>query len=326
MDDGTCLLAETNYSQDMANIKMQAYPRGDDYLADDKLFPRPKHKIGAGELSGAITRAFERSFKDKQGNKTELAQSPEELVELCLRHLKERSDPILSPYFLSQCEIEEIFELDAVSHEMQRHRMRIGVFYQYLLIELMRLRLKNVSDGKREGDAEAEVDTPGYAKGLRLFISVKKSSDTVGGQDVGGMIRRLESMALEDKNLTRPYLCVVCFATPQRGIIVSYEKGRTVRRNRDGHPYSPNCEVWSPGFVFPYVCGLDAEDVYHAALQIVGKFLPFHSLKLRKECGKMIAAELKKLKLVNAETGRLDPLKFQQFVTQRKEADEFDEF
>jgi hypothetical protein len=72
LDDWACLPAETNYSQGMANIKMQAYPRGDDYLADDKLFPRPKHKIGAGELSGAITRAFERSFKDKQGNKTEL--------------------------------------------------------------------------------------------------------------------------------------------------------------------------------------------------------------------------------------------------------------
>jgi hypothetical protein len=141
----------------------------------------------------------------------------------------------------------------------------------------------------------------------------------VGGQDVGGVIRRLETMALEDKNLTRPYLCVVCFATPQRGIILPYKKGRTVRRNRDGHPYSPNCEVWSPGFVFPYVCGLDAEDVYHAALQKVGQFLPFHSLNLRHQCGKMIETELKTLKLLDAVTGRLDPLKFQQFITQRKE-------
>ena len=29
--------------------------------------------------------------------------------------------------------VDELFELDAVSHEMQRHRMSIGVFYQYLL-------------------------------------------------------------------------------------------------------------------------------------------------------------------------------------------------
>jgi hypothetical protein len=304
----------------MANIKMQGYPRAEDYLADGKLFPRPKGKVNPDELSLAITKAFERSFKDKQGNTTELAQSPEALVLLCLRHLKERSDPILSPYFLSQCDLEEIFELDAVSHEMQRHRMRIGVFYQFLIIELMRLRFKTVSDGKREGDAEAEVDTPGYPKGLRLFISVKKSSDTVGGQDVSGMIRRLEAMALEDKNLTRPYLCVICFATPQRGVILPYELGRTIKRNRDGHPYSPNCEVWSPGFAFPYLCGLDAEEVYRAALQTVGKFLPFHSLKLRKQCGKMLAMELKERKLVNVETGQLDPLKFQQFITQRRPA------
>ena len=302
----------------MPQIKIQNYPRRDDYLAKDELLPRPKTGVSSGQLSQAIGRAFERSLKDKKGNIVELASSPVELVELCLLHLKERSDPILSPYFLSQCPLDEIFELDAIAHEMQRHRMRIGVFYQYLLIELMRLRFNNVADGKREGDAELEIDTPGFSKGLRLFISVKKSSDTVGGQDVGGVIRRLEGMALEDKNLTRPYLCIVCFATPQRGVILPYERGRSVRRNRDGYPYSPNCEVWSPGFVFPFVCGLDAEDVYRTALQTVGKFLPFHSLAQREKCGKLLADELTTLKLIDPKTGRLDPLKFQRFVTQRR--------
>jgi hypothetical protein len=110
----------------------------------------------------------------------------------------------------------------------------------------------------------------------------------------------------------------VCFATPQRGVILPYERGRSVRRNRDGYPYSPNCEVWSPGFVFPFVCGLDAEEVYRSALQTVGKFLPFHSLAQREKCGKLLADELKELKLVDAKTGRLDPLKFQRFVTQRR--------
>ena len=66
----------------MANIKMQNYPRSDDYLADAKLFPRPKGKVTADELSRAITKAFERSFKDKQGNTKVLAQTPEELVKL----------------------------------------------------------------------------------------------------------------------------------------------------------------------------------------------------------------------------------------------------
>lgn len=301
----------------MATVKLQQYPR-EDFLAHPSLFPRPTTTIADAKLAAAIRNAFERSLKDKQGNITAPAQTPTALVSLCLQHLKERSDPILSPYFLSQCPLEEIFELDAVAHEMQRHRMRIGVFYQFLLIELMRVRFENVVDGKREGDVEAEINTPGFKKGLRLYISVKKSADTVGGQDVAGVVRRLESVATEEKNLTRPYLCVVCFATPHRGIILPYESGRTMKRNRDGHPYSANCEVWSPGFVFPFVSGLDAEAVYRAALQQVGKFLPFHTLANRKQCGVLLAEKLQILKLVNETTGRLDPLKFQQFITERR--------
>jgi hypothetical protein len=295
----------------MPAIKMQPYPRRDDYLAEEFLFPRPSKPLSEEKLEKAIVTAFERCLKDKRGNVTVPAQTPEELVRMCIAHLKERSDPILSPYFLSQCRIDEIFELDAVAHEMQRHRMRVGVFYQFLIIELLRSRFKNVLDGKREGDAETEIDTPKFDKGLRLFISVKKSADTVGGQDVSGVIRRLEAVALEDKNLTRPYLCVVCFATPQRGIILPYEKARAVKRNRDGHPYSPNCEVWSPGFVFPFVSGLDASDVYKAALKKVGQYLPFHSLAQREVCGRLLATELERLGFVNPTTKRIDPQKFQ---------------
>lgn len=303
-------------------IKIQQYPRREDFLAKESLFPKPAKSISSEALETAIIAAFERCLKDKRGNLTELPQTSEDLVELCMRHLKERSDPVLSPYFLSQCELEEIFELDAISHEMQRLRMKIGVFYQYLIIELLRLQFRNVADGKREGDVEVEIEPPGFKKGLRLYISVKKSSDTVGGQDVGGMVKRLESMATEDKNLTRPYLCVVCFATPSKGIILSYERGRTIRRNRDGYPYSPNCEVWSPGFIFPYISGLEAQTVYRAALRKVGDYLPFYSVALRKKCGKLLAEELKRKDLVNAETGRLDADKFLAFVTEKKDVRE----
>jgi hypothetical protein len=303
----------------MAQVKLQQYPR-EDFLAHPSLFPRPSTAISDAKLSAAIRSAFERSLKNKQGNITAPSQTPTELVSLCLQHLKERSDPILSPYFLSQCPLDEIFELDAIAHEMQRHRMRIGVFYQFLLIELMRARFSNVVDGKREGDVEAEISTPGFTKGLRLYISVKKSADTVGGQDVAGVVRRLETGATEEKNLTRPYLCVVCFTTPHRGIILPYELGRTMKRNRDGHPYSANCEVWSPGFVFPFVAGLDAEAVYRAALRQVGEFLPFHTLAHRKKCGALLVEKLRELQIISESTGRLDPLKFQQFITERRQA------
>ena len=155
----------------MPPIKMQPYPRREDYLAQDGLFPLPRQRLSTPALTKAIHTAFERSMKDKRGNITKPTADARKLVKQCIDHLRERSDPILSPSFLSQCGLEEVFELDAVAHERQRHRMKIGTFYQFLIIELMRCRFNTVSDGKREGDLEAEIDTPGFARGLRLLMS-----------------------------------------------------------------------------------------------------------------------------------------------------------
>ncbi len=189
------------------------------------------------------------------------------MVDNCIVHLRERSDPILSPAFVSQLAPEDLFELDAVSHEMQRHRMTIGVFYQFLLLEIMKARGWAVFDGVNEGDIVADVDTPGFDGGIRLYISVKKSSDTVGGQDVAGVIKRLESMAKAEKNLTRPYLCVLCVATPSRGKLLNYNDDRKIKRDKEGRYLSLNCEYWGPGFVFPYASGYEAQDVYIAAFK-----------------------------------------------------------
>jgi hypothetical protein len=296
---------------------LQPYPRRADgaYLADDSLFPKPERPLEAEKLRESIKRAFERCLKNKKGETVQLPQSPEELVKLCILHLKERGDPVLSPSFYCQVPVEDVFELDAVPHEMQRHRMRIGNFYQFLVIELMRHRFRYVYDGKREGDVEAEIDPPGLQSGLRIFMSVKKSADTVGGQDVGGMISRLERMAAQDKNLTSPYLNVVCIATPQRGRIESYEKARHVRLTNEGVPYSPNTEEWTPGFIFPYVTGLHPNVIYETAREMVGGYLPFYSLAQRTECSTLLVAELKRLGLVDETTGRLDPDSFTRFIS-----------
>lgn len=297
---------------------LQPYPRRqpDGYLADDSLFPLPELSLTPSQLDEAIARAFERALKSKKGEKKKLPQSPQELVRLCLEHLRKRSDPVLSPFFLSQCEVEEIFELDAIAHEMQRRRMEIGVFYQFLVIELMRYRFPLTYDGKKEGDVEAEIYTPGFDRGLRLFMSVKKSADTVGGQDVEGMIKRLEAMAAAEKNLTRPYLCVACIATPPRGRIQSYSNSRLMRHDNEGNPRSPNCEVWLPGFIFPFVSGLQPNEVYKAALTKIGEFLPFFAHSQREECAKILTAELKKLDLVDETTSKINPVKFQEFISQ----------
>jgi hypothetical protein len=226
-------------------LLLQPYPReGQSLLSADFLFPRKTPTITSKELDEIVDLAFQRCFKNKKGDTRLSQETPRSLVISTIKHLKERSDPILSPYFLGLLNAEDIFQLDAVSYEMQRHRMTIGVFYQYLILELMR-KSWHVFDGSREGDVVADIDTPDFERGIRLYMSIKKSKDTVGGQDISGVIRRLESEAKAEKNLNRPYLCVVGIATPSKGKLKGYED-RTTKVDKSGKAYSLNCEFWGP--------------------------------------------------------------------------------
>lgn len=292
---------------------LQPYPREKDgaLLSHSSLFPRLTPPTPIEKIEMAIDIAFNRCTKDKKGSEREKLDTPEKLVSLCIKHLQERSDPIISPYFVSLCKAEDLFELDAVSHEMQRHRMTIGVFYQFLILELMRHQF-SVFDGSREGDVVADVETPGLTQGIRLYMSVKKSWDTVGGQDVGGVIKRLESMAKEEKNLTRPYLCVVCVATPAKGRIKNYSD-RQVKCNKQNQPYSLNCEYWGPGFIFPYITGRDPIEIYSKAIKHVSKKLPFMTLKFRHECSTLLKQRLSELGLLNSNE-TIDQDKFLKFI------------
>lgn len=293
---------------------LQPYPRKKgQYLADDSIFPASP-AISDSKLNRAVKAAFDRVLTKKKGGKNSPEIPPGKLVDICIKHLKERSDPILSPSFLSLLDLRDVFIMDAVSHEMQRHRMKIGEFYQYLVIELMKVNFTSVYDGKKEGDVEAEIDTPGFAPGLRLYISVKKSKDTVGGQDIGGVFRRLESLGREDKNLSRPYMGVFAIATPPKGACYSYQESRSIRCKQDGTPYSPNIEEWLPGFLYPYVCGRSPHEVYKASMAFAGTYLPFNSLKHKEECSLILEKQLRSLHLVNDKTGKIDPVKFQKFL------------
>jgi len=295
---------------------LQPYPREKNILlAKSSLFPPLDPPMDSTIIELSVDEAFKRCIMKKSGRKRSLPRTPEELVELCIEHLRTRSDPILSPYFVSQCNVDSLFELDAVSHEMQRHRMTIGVFYQYLLLELMRNRWP-VFDGYREGDIIADVDTPGFKTGLRLYMSVKKSKDTVGGQDIGGVINRIESLAKHEKNLTRPYLCVICIATPSVGVLRDYND-RHIRCNNEGNPYSLNCEFWGPGFVFPYVTGRNAKDVYLQGIKRVANHLPFLTLEHRQKCSVLLRKRLAKLGLLD-DQGRISAEKFLEFSCAEK--------
>jgi hypothetical protein len=195
--------------------------------------------------------------------------------------------------------------------------MSIGVFYQYLMLTLMRARWP-VFDGYREGDIVADIDTPGFARGVRLYMSVKKSADTVGGQDIGGVIRRLETLAKQEKNLTRPYLCAICVATPPRGILRGYDD-RKARCNQDGAPYSLNCEVWGPGFIFPYLTGHSAVSIYLLAVGRVAEYLPFMTLRHAEVCAKLLTRRLRDMQLLG-DQGRIDPAAFVRFCNQAEGA------
>ena len=301
----------------------QPYPReNSSLLAAHSLFPPLSPPLSDESIIKAIDAAFDRTGRNRVGNIRKVKSTPEELVNLCINHLKKRTDPILGVYFYTNCEVEEIFELDAIPHEMQRQRMNMGVFYQYLTIELMRKALKcpkcnieAVFDGAREGDVVADIKTPGLSSGIRIYASVKKSSDTVGGQDVPGVIRRLETVAKNEKNINRPYLCVFCYATPPGGVIKGYEDSRNVRYNNEGHPFSENCESWEPGFVFPFICGRLPADLYRLAIKRIGNYLPFYTLEHRQECARLLKEEFDKMGLVDA-NGKLNQTKFIRFITE----------
>ena len=295
--------------------KIQTYPRDEKNRAETSLFVRPEKPVADSTITKAIDKAFELCLKDKAGNPRTKPESPQALVKICVEHLKKRSDPILSSYFVGQLKAEQIFELDAVSHEMQRHRMSIGIFYQQLLLELLKNRWPSSSvGGHGESDLIAEIDTPGFERGLQLYMSVKKSGDTVGGQDVGGAIAKLEHLAKTDKNLNRPYLCVFGIATPSGGKVLSFEEDRKVKGNKYGQPYSTNCEYWGPGFLFPYVCGRSPIDVYRLAYARVADYLPFRTLQYRTECALLLKNHLSELGLVN-DNETINAQAFLRFVT-----------
>ena len=284
---------------------LQPYPREPEYIAQHSLFPKLDPPLNYAVIQTAIKSAFERMNKTRKGKQRNSLDEPAKLVKACLKHLKERNDPVIMASFFSKVDAKDVFEMDAISYEMQRYRMLMGQFYQYLLLELMRASSRvdgssflNANDGKREGDVEADIRPHGYNQ-MRLYISVKKSSDTVGGQDLGDAIKRLERVAKDDQNRTAPYLCAIAIANPTKGKIAGYRTSRQIKYNSSGNPYSWNCELWGPGFIFPYVTGRSASNIYREAAKVAGDYLPFYSLKFRKESSELLVKELVKMGIVN---------------------------
>ena len=158
--------------------------------------------------------------------------------------------------------------------------------------------------GEREGDLRAELRTPLDKRGIRLYGSVKKHIQTVGGQDIRSAIQRLEKQAHQAQDLTCPYLCVYMIANPIPGK-TSYEESRFTGRNRDGDPHSPNAEIWGPEFIFPYISGHQPWTIFKLAWDVWGKERPYYTLKHRRETTRLLMAKLHQLGLVG-KGGKLD--------------------
>lgn len=302
--------------------RQQPYPRErGDLLAKKTLFPQPNPPMTDSQVASAAGIAFRECGLTRSGKVKDVPSSPEALVKVALSHLKERTDPIDGVAFFSSVEIEDIF-LDAIFHEMHRHKMQMGDYYHKFILELMKEsrslskpNIQNANDGPREGDIIADVKTAGFSSGIRVYGSVKKSGDTVGGQDFSAALHRLERVAQEDQGRRRPYLCAFMIGNPIKGILRSYEDSRHIRGDRQKRPYSENGEVWEPGFIFPFVTGRPAHDVFKISLGLVEDFFPYFTIKYRKEASRRLRDELEHLGLIASHSNRLDRDAFLKFVT-----------
>lgn len=295
-------------------VKKQDYPRESGGRALPALFPKLDPPLNLDLVRDAIKEAFDRANKDRMGQRTKPIDSSEKLVETCLKHLRERNDPILWASFFSELNASEIFPMDGIPHEMQRYRMIMGVFYQYLLVELMRKASIPSSDSGE--DIMADVKTPGDERGLRLYISVKKSDDTLGGRDIEGAVTQLEAAAEADKNRTSPYMCVIAIATPNKGkVYKEYDRGRKIRTRKHGRLFSPNFEVWQAGFLYPYITGHSPVVIYKEGAKLVKNYFPFYSVRFKNRCADELKKELIKLRIATNE-GSLIKEALAQYVTQ----------
>lgn len=149
---------------------------------------------------------------------------------------------------------------------LQKERMNSGWRYQFLAVDCARssLRFKSVSDiGAAEGDFNAivEFQNPALAP-LRLYVSVKNRSNTLGGQDWPKAIEALERVAKTDKNAIGPYCCVF-------GIAMDRGTRYIKREQKSKVPHSVNTEVWLSDYFWPFFSNYSYEEIMTLVLDVL---------------------------------------------------------
>ena len=98
-------------------------------LAKHSLFPRMSPPMPESHVISAARAAFKKSSLTKSGEERDISSTPETLSKAALKHLKERTDPVDGVAFFSSVNVEDVFQFDAIFHEMHRHKMQMGDFY-----------------------------------------------------------------------------------------------------------------------------------------------------------------------------------------------------
>lgn len=261
-----------------SKLSTQGYPRLPTGLLDDSTLVPHKVKLEKSELKELITEAIK--LAQRKSSRAILAISDdateEEQNRICKKEGSELfkyfhkyvSDPAAMAHQIRGKHFRPVAIQQFRNRTLQKERMNSGWRYQFLAVSTAQSlkRFQQISDiGSAEGDFNAVIpftDKKHYPNPLRLYVSVKNRSNTMGGQDWPKAIHALENYAKSDKNGNGPYCCVF-------GITI--EKGnRTIRRNgKNGQPYSSNTEVWLADFFWPFFSTFSYDEVMSSVLEVL---------------------------------------------------------
>lgn len=150
---------------------------------------------------------------------------------------------------------------------IQKERMNSGWRYQFIAKDaaILTQRFDSISDiGASEADFNVTILEIKTERPINIYVSVKNRTNTMGGQDWPKAIRAMETMAINDKNRTGPYLCVFGIAM-DKGLRNIRNEGKT------GMPYSINTEVWLSDYFWPFFTNCSYNKVIKSVLKVLIK-------------------------------------------------------
>ncbi len=257
----------------------QSYPRIDDddhpfagYLHEDELMPH-KIRIDASKFrtiiedaisyaSGKSSRAILEIGEDTRDEdlQAKLLKAGDDLFKYFVKYC---GDPASTAFDCFGRHYSEIAREQFHNRTLQKERMNSGWRYQYIArdMALASKRFVLVSDvGGVEADFNTVIDVVEKSKKpVTIYVSVKNRSNTMGGQDWPKAIRALETVAINDKNRTGPYICVF-------GIAMEHGARLIKREQRTGQAYSANTEVWLSDFFWPFFTNYSYLEVIQAVV------------------------------------------------------------